>query len=206
MTIQLLIIRLNFEVKVDSLGDMANGIKVTYNGTRGFPYSGINHAYWEFQIKPKVISGYIVKGVVSNLAKILKFVCLFVRCVFIRWQVRVQGRTVSNMSPLLLCSVFILMLTCTFTWAGQNFVSVADCPKDANGWELRSKEKSCYGDTPDYLCAAIENKEGEFGEICTKYGLTPSSKYQCLSMKTFCQLWINYVTTTARLLLKLFVF
>lgn len=43
MTIQLLIIRLNFEVKVDSLGDMANGIKVTYNGTLGFPYSGINY-------------------------------------------------------------------------------------------------------------------------------------------------------------------
>lgn len=83
MTIQLLIIRLNFEVKVDSLGDMANGIKVTYNGTRGFPYSGINHAYWEFQIKPKVISGYIVKGVVSNLAKILKFVCLFVASLFV---------------------------------------------------------------------------------------------------------------------------
>lgn len=80
------------------------------------------------------------------------------------------------------------MLTCTFTWAGQNFVSVTDCPQDANGWELRSKKKNCYGDTPDYLCAAIENKEGEFGEICTKYGLTPSSKYQCLSMKTFCQL------------------
>ncbi|XP_065934540.1 uncharacterized protein [Magallana gigas] len=88
------------------------------------------------------------------------------------------------MSPLLLCSVFILMLTCTFTWAGQNFVSVADCPKDANGWELRSKEKSCYGDTPDYLCAAIENKEGEFGEICTKYGLTPSNKCAVLNAQT----------------------
>uniref|UniRef100_A0A8W8JTH5 DZIP3-like HEPN domain-containing protein n=1 Tax=Magallana gigas TaxID=29159 RepID=A0A8W8JTH5_MAGGI len=76
------------------------------------------------------------------------------------------------------------MLTCTFTWAGQNFVSVADCPKDANGWELRSKEKSCYGDTPDYLCAAIENKEGEFGEICTKYGLTPSNKCAVLNAQT----------------------
>lgn len=80
------------------------------------------------------------------------------------------------------------MITCSFTWAGQNFVSVTNCPKDANAWELRSNLKNCYGDTPDYLCAAIENKAGEFGEICTKYGLTPSSKYQCLSMKTFCQL------------------
>lgn len=56
MTIQLLKVRLNFEVKVDSLGDMANGIKLIYNGTVGFPYSGI---YWEFLIKPKVISGFM---------------------------------------------------------------------------------------------------------------------------------------------------
>uniref|UniRef100_K1PVP5 Uncharacterized protein n=1 Tax=Magallana gigas TaxID=29159 RepID=K1PVP5_MAGGI len=76
------------------------------------------------------------------------------------------------------------MLTCTFTWAGQNFVSVTDCPQDANGWELRSKKKNCYGDTPDYLCAAIENKEGEFGEICTKYGLTPSNKCAVLNAQT----------------------
>nr|XP_034339424.1 uncharacterized protein LOC105339430 isoform X4 [Crassostrea gigas] len=88
------------------------------------------------------------------------------------------------MSPLLLCSVFILMLTYTFTWAGQNFVSVTNCPKDANGWELSSKKKNCYGDTPDYLCAAIENKAGEFGEICTKYGLTPSNKCAVLNAQT----------------------
>lgn len=56
MTIQLLKVRLNFEVKVDSIGDMANGIKLIYNGTVGFPYSGI---YWEFLIKPKVISGFM---------------------------------------------------------------------------------------------------------------------------------------------------
>lgn len=79
------------------------------------------------------------------------------------------------------------MLTFTFTWAAQNFVSVMGCPKDANEWDMRSRRKNCYGDTPDYLCAAIEKKVDEFGEICTKYGLTPKSKYRCLSMKTCCQ-------------------
>lgn len=53
------------------------------------------------------------------------------------------GGIVSNMAPLLLWSVYILMLICTFTWAAQNFVNVTDCPKDANEWELRSKMKKC---------------------------------------------------------------
>lgn len=65
---------------MDSLGDMANGIKVTYNGTLGFPYSGINYTG---NSKSNRKSGYIIKGVVSNLTKILKFVCLFVRYLFL---------------------------------------------------------------------------------------------------------------------------
>lgn len=70
-----------------------------------------------------------------------------------------------------------MLNTCTFTWAGQNFVSVTNCPKDANGWELRSNLKKCYGDTPNYLCAAIENMLGQYGEICTKKMWIPESKY-----------------------------
>lgn len=50
------------------------------------------------------------------------------------------------------------MLICTFTWAAQNFVSVADCPKDAHKWDIRSNIKKCQGDTPNYLFAAIEKK------------------------------------------------
>lgn len=60
------------------------------------------------------------------------------------------GGIVLNMSSLLLCSMYISMLTCTFTLAAQNFVNDTDCPKDANEKELRSK-MNCYGDTPDYL-------------------------------------------------------
>lgn len=69
------------------------------------------------------------------------------------------------------------MLTCIFTSAAQIFVNVTNCPKDANEWELRSKMKNCYGDTPDYLCAAIENKLGRYGEICTIQRWIPESKY-----------------------------
>lgn len=81
------------------------------------------------------------------------------------------------MSSLLLCSVFILMLTCNFTSAAQNFVSVTDCPKDANEWNRRSNKKNCQGDTSEYLCAAIENKLGQYGEICTIQRWIPESKY-----------------------------
>lgn len=74
----------------------------------------------------------------------------------------------------------MLMLTCILTWAAQNFVNVTDCPKDANRWGLRSKMKNCYGDTPDYLCAAIENMLGQYGEICTIGRWIPESKYTFL--------------------------
>lgn len=69
------------------------------------------------------------------------------------------------------------MLTCTFTWGAQNFVNVTDCPKDAKEWELRSKMKNCYGDAQNYLCAAIKNMLGQYGEICTNRRMIPESKY-----------------------------
>lgn len=79
---------------------------------------------------------------------------------------------------LLLYLVFILIFICIFIWVGQNFVSVINCLKDVNEWELRLNLKNCYGDILDYLCVVIENKVGEFGEICIKYGLILLSKYQ----------------------------
>lgn len=91
-----------------------------------------------------------------------------------------SGGTVPNMSSLFLCSVSIMMLICTLTLAAQNFVNVTDCPKDANEWEIRSKIKNCYGDTPDYLCAPIENMLGRYGEICTIGRWIPESKYTFL--------------------------
>lgn len=59
------------------------------------------------------------------------------------------------MAPLLLCSVYILMLICTFTWAAQNFVNVTDCPK--MGIKIKDEELlGLYARL--YLCAAIEKK------------------------------------------------
>lgn len=72
------------------------------------------------------------------------------------------------------------MLICTFSWAAQNFVNVNDCPKDANGWELRSNLKKSYDDTPNYLCAAIENILGRYGEIWTIGRWIQESKYTFL--------------------------
>lgn len=82
-----------------------------------------------------------------------------------------------NMSSLFLCSVFIV--TITFTLAAQNFVEVADCPKTADEWDMRSKKKNCLVDSLVYLCAAIENKLGRYGEICTYQRWIPESKYTC---------------------------
>lgn len=70
--------------------------------------------------------------------------------------------------------ISILMLSSG--WAAQNFLTVSVCPRDQDTWKLESGRKKCQGDTPDYLCAAIENQVGNFGEICTKFGLTPASK------------------------------
>nr|XP_034339452.1 uncharacterized protein LOC105341280 isoform X9 [Crassostrea gigas] len=88
------------------------------------------------------------------------------------------------MSSLFLCSVSILMLICTLTLAAQNFVNVTDCPKDTNEWEIRSKMKNCYGDTPDYLCAPIENMLGQYGEICTIGSWIPEHECVVLNKQT----------------------
>uniref|UniRef100_A0A8W8JTI8 Uncharacterized protein n=1 Tax=Magallana gigas TaxID=29159 RepID=A0A8W8JTI8_MAGGI len=44
--------------------------------------------------------------------------------------------------------------------------------------------KNCYGDTPDYLCAAIENMLGQYGEICTKKRWIPENKCAVLNAQT----------------------
>lgn len=72
--------------------------------------------------------------------------------------------------------VFISILMLSTGWAAQNFLPVSVCPRDKNTWKFESDRKNCQGDTPDYLCAAIENQVGNFGEICTKFGLTPDCK------------------------------
>lgn len=71
----------------------------------------------------------------------------------------------------------MMLLLLNFSKALQNFEAVSECPSNANNWKIKSDKKDCKGSTPDYLCAAIENHVGKYGEICTKYGLTPVCKY-----------------------------
>nr|XP_034339418.1 uncharacterized protein LOC117693156 isoform X4 [Crassostrea gigas] len=80
--------------------------------------------------------------------------------------------------------VLISILMLSTGWAAQNFLPVSVCPRDKDSWKLESDRKNCRGDTPDYLCAAIENQVGNFGEICTKFGLTPSNKCAVLNEQT----------------------
>ncbi|XP_052713970.1 uncharacterized protein LOC128187594 [Crassostrea angulata] len=80
--------------------------------------------------------------------------------------------------------VFISILMLSTGWAAQNFLPVSVCPRDKNTWKFESDRKNCQGDTPDYLCAAIENQVGNFGEICTKFGLTPDYKCAVLNEQT----------------------
>lgn len=71
----------------------------------------------------------------------------------------------------------MILLLLNSTKAPQNFETVSDCPRNASSWKIKSDKKDCKGDTPNYLCAAIENHVGKYGEICTQYRLTPVSKF-----------------------------
>lgn len=117
---------------------------------------------WGFRIS------HTLKLKVEHLRNLLKHRCFF------------DATTIfflEDMSSLFLCSIFIV--TITFTLAAQNFVEVSDCPKTADEWGMRSKKKNCLVDSHVYLCAAIQNKLGRYGEICTYQRWIPESKYTC---------------------------
>nr|XP_022312288.1 uncharacterized protein LOC111117454 isoform X2 [Crassostrea virginica] len=80
--------------------------------------------------------------------------------------------------------VVVLIFTLRLSEAAQDFTPVSACPPDADSWKSEASKKNCRGDTPDYLCAAIENEPGNLGEICTKYGLTPAKKCAVLNQQT----------------------
>ncbi|XP_078338953.1 uncharacterized protein LOC111117454 isoform X3 [Crassostrea virginica] len=80
--------------------------------------------------------------------------------------------------------VVVLIFTLRLSEAAQDFTPVSACPPDADSWKSEASKKNCRGDTPDYLCAAIENEPGNLGEICTKYGLTPAMKCAVLNQQT----------------------
>ncbi|XP_062607541.1 uncharacterized protein LOC134269361 [Saccostrea cucullata] len=77
--------------------------------------------------------------------------------------------------------LFILLVLLCFSDAAQTFQEVSVCPRNAETWKSSSDKKNCQGYTPDYLCAAIENNVGKFGEICTKFGLSPERKCAVLN-------------------------
>ncbi|XP_062581664.1 uncharacterized protein LOC134243425 isoform X2 [Saccostrea cucullata] len=84
-----------------------------------------------------------------------------------------------------MASFLVLFYLClSLVDAAQNFQEVSDCPRNADTWKIESDKKNCQEYTPDYLCAAIENNVGKFGEICTKYGLSPGRKCAVLNNQT----------------------
>lgn len=89
----------------------------------------------------------------------------------------------------------MILLLVNSTKAPQNFETVSDCPRNASSWKIKSDKKDCKADTPNYLCAAIENQVGKYGEICTQYGLTPVSKF----IQWYCNILQYYnITTTLK--------
>lgn len=59
---------------------------------------------------------------------------------------------------------------------GNLFEEVSSCPSDEVKWRERAQKKECKEPIPDFMCAAIENQPGRFGEICTVVGLTGKGK------------------------------
>lgn len=60
---------------------------------------------------------------------------------------------------------------------GNLFKEVSSCPSDGVEWRERAQKKQCKEPIPDFMCAAIENQPGRFGEICTVVGLTKVSNH-----------------------------
>ncbi|XP_056015987.1 uncharacterized protein LOC125682148 isoform X2 [Ostrea edulis] len=88
------------------------------------------------------------------------------------------------MASLCLLSVLCIVLLCSAE-AAQQYQVVSACPRDENSWKIESNRKNCQDPTPDYVCAAMENWVGHFGEICTKYGLSPANKCTVLNNQTY---------------------
>lgn len=67
--------------------------------------------------------------------------------------------------------LIISFILCPFI-CGNLFNEVSSCPSSEEAWRHRSEKKQCKEPIPDFMCAAIENQSGRFGEICTVVGLT----------------------------------
>ncbi|XP_056016036.1 uncharacterized protein LOC125682182 isoform X3 [Ostrea edulis] len=93
--------------------------------------------------------------------------------------------TSGEMASLCLLSVLCIIVLFCSADAAQQYQVVSACPWNENSWKMESNRKNCQEPTPDYLCAAMENWIGHFGEICTKYGLSPAKKCPVLNNLTY---------------------
>lgn len=71
----------------------------------------------------------------------------------------------------LIVRLILSLIVCPYVW-GNLFKEVSSCPLSEEEWKHRSEKKQCKEPIPDFMCAAIENQRGRFGEICTNAGLT----------------------------------
>lgn len=67
--------------------------------------------------------------------------------------------------------LILSLIKCRYV-CGNLFKEVSSCPSSEEEWRHRSEKKQCKEPIPDFMCAAIENQQGRFGEICTVVGLT----------------------------------
>lgn len=79
----------------------------------------------------------------------------------------------SDSSVMVRLIISFILCPCVF---GNLFKEVSSCPSDEVEWRERAQRKQCKEPIPDFMCAAIENQPGRFGEICTVVGLTGKGK------------------------------
>lgn len=77
---------------------------------------------------------------------------------------------------------------------GNLFKEVSSCPSDGVEWGERAQRKQCKEPIPDFMCAAIENQPGRFGEICTIVSLSMAGFCAVLDEDTYN---LNYIPCVA---------
>ncbi|XP_052712646.1 uncharacterized protein LOC128186792 [Crassostrea angulata] len=86
-----------------------------------------------------------------------------------------------------------MSLECCYV-GGNLFEEVKSCPINAEEWKNRAQKKKCQEPIPDFICAAIENRPGMFGEICTVAGLSEPGFCVILDATTYN---LNYIYCNA---------
>ncbi|XP_052713799.1 uncharacterized protein LOC128187391 [Crassostrea angulata] len=80
--------------------------------------------------------------------------------------------------------LILSLIVCPYV-CGNLFKEVSSCPSSEEEWRHRSEKKQCKEPIPDFMCAAVENQPGRFGEICTVVGLTGKGKCVVLDADTY---------------------